>query len=93
MLRTKFRLHFEDKDLDPEIIAIFNKDSDLVKKIFRADRKEIFLKILNSGYKLKPTFNNLVFILNHLIDNGSPEISKLIPKHIKIDLETKFPKK
>lgn len=93
MLRTKFRLHFENKQLDPRIISIFNSDNNLVKSIFKVDRKEIFLKILSSGYKLKPTFNNLVYILNHLINKSSPAIESLVPRHIKIDLETKFPKK
>lgn len=90
MLRTKYRLHFENKDLRKEIIDIFNNDNDVVKKIFKADRKKIFLRIISSGYKLKPTFDNLVYVINYLIENGSKEINRLVPTHIMVDLKNKF---
>jgi len=92
MLRTKYRLHFENKDIRNEIIDVLNKNHNVAKSLFKADRKKIFLKIIASGYKMKPNFDNLVYVVNYLMDDGSPEIDKLVPEHIMIDLKNKFPK-
>lgn len=92
MLRTKYRLHFEKKSLRDEIVNIFNKDNDVAKSLFKADRKQIFLKIISSGYKMKPTFDNLVYVVNYLMENSSQEINQLVPEYIMIDLKNKFSK-
>ena len=62
------------------------------KNLFKADRKKIFLIIILSGYKVKPNFGNLVYVVNYLMEKGPPEIDKLVPGHIMIDLKNKFPK-
>lgn len=41
---------------------------------------------------MKPNFDNLVYVVNYLMEKGSPEIDKLVPGHIMIDLKNKFPK-
>ena len=62
------------------------------KNYLRRIEKKIFLKIILSGYKMKPNFDNLVYVVNYLMEKGSPEIDKLVPGHIMIDLKNKFPK-
>lgn len=92
MLRTKYRLHFENKDIRNEIIDVLNNNNNNVaKNLFKADRKKIFLKIISSGYKMKPTFDNLIYVVNYLMDDRSSEIDKLVPEYIMIDLNNKFP--
>ena len=92
MIRTKYRLHFENKQMSSKIIDVLNKDNSVAKNLFKADRKKIFLRIISSGYKMKPNFDNLVYVVNYLMENGSPEIDKLVPEHIMVDLKNKFPK-
>ena len=74
MIRTKYRLHFENKQMSSKIIDVLNKDNSVAKNLFKADRKKIFLRIISSGYKMKPNFDNLVYVVNYLMENGSPEI-------------------
>lgn len=92
MLRTKYRLHFSNKPLNSAIVKIFNDVPGVAKKIFKADRRAIFLKIMKSGYKLKPDFDNLVYVVNYLIDDSSKEINDIVPQHIMVDLKNRFPK-
>lgn len=47
---------------------------------------------MKSGYKLKPDFDNLVYVVNYLIDDSSKEINDIVPQHIMVDLKNRFPK-
>lgn len=85
MLRTKFRLHFKDKELDNQIHTFLNTDRELAKQIYKADREEIMRKIGYSKLNIPISFDNIVYIINHLY-LGLDVINNIVPKNISIDL-------
>ena len=44
MLRTMYRLYFENKQISSKIIDVLNKDNGVAKKLFKADRKKNIFK-------------------------------------------------
>ena len=68
MLRNKFRLRFENPVLSVPLMEFLQKDQDLVKKLYRADREEpilFFASSLSDGIPL--TVDNLVLVCNELL--------------------------
>ncbi|MGL0937546.1 RelA/SpoT family protein [Vibrio vulnificus] len=76
MLRNKFRLR-AGNDLKPELNSIMDKD-DIGKRLYRLDRTELILKILNKDIRLPLTINTLVFIANYYYIRDS-RISDIAP--------------
>ena len=67
MLRNKFRLRFENPVLSVPLMEFLQKDQDLVKKLYRADREDPIL-FFASGYSegIPLTVDNLVLVCNEL---------------------------
>lgn len=81
MLRNRFRIRFREEPLSKDIIEIFDKDSELVKNLFRIDRGLFLEKILLDGIKVPLTFSNVVYILNlYFLKNES--IRQITPEFI-----------
>lgn len=66
MIRNKFRLRFILHDLSDDLLTIFKTNDDIVKKIFKLDRKDLLNKLVNSGLRMPITFNNICFLCNYL---------------------------
>lgn len=67
MLRNKFRLRFENSTISVPLLEFLQKDTELVKKIYRIEREEpirFFASDLSEGIPL--TVDNLVFVCNEL---------------------------
>lgn len=78
MIRNKFRLRFILKDLSNDLIIILKMNDNIVKEIFRIDRRELLRKIMNSGLKMPITFSNIYFLCNFLYIKN-PEILEITP--------------
>ena len=67
MLRNKFRLRFENPVLSVPLMEFLQKDQDLVKKLYRADREDPILFFASSYSEGIPlTVDNLVLVCNEL---------------------------
>lgn len=85
MLRTKFRLRWQQPTLSKEIQHAFNMNNDLAKSIFRIDRNELLSKLVLFRIDLPVTPSNIVFICNHFFLN-SDCLNNLTPKPIRDEL-------
>ena len=66
MLRNKFRLRFQQKPLNQKIINFFNNNNEIAKKIFKLNRSKLLEKLFVSRIAIPITFDNIVYILNHI---------------------------
>lgn len=82
MLRNKFRLRFNETQLDDRIIKILDKDQSLSKELFKADRSLILNNIFNDGIRIPLTLTNLTHIINAYYLQDSQLIS-IAPDYIK----------
>lgn len=83
MLKNKLRIHLADSTLDPEIINIFDKSSDIAKNFYRMDRKSLLLFLACKMQQTVPlTLSNIVYITN-LLWVKDYEIKKITPKLLK----------
>lgn len=83
MLRNHLRIHFEDTEISPEIIELFNSSHDLVKDFFKVDRKKLLLYL--SHEKMVPfpkKMNNIIYIINELMIQNE-QLSELTPPLLK----------
>ena len=67
MVRHKFRLRFENPRISVPLKEFLEKDTDLVKKIYRSEREEtirFFASELSDGIAL--TVDNLIFVCNEV---------------------------
>ncbi|AKU57230.1 RelA/SpoT family protein [Vibrio parahaemolyticus] len=76
MLRNKFRLR-TGNDLSLKLENIIGQD-DIGKLLYRLDRTELILKILNKGIRFPLTINTLVYIANYYYIRDS-RISNVTP--------------
>ena len=83
MLRNKFRLRFENPVLSVPLMEFLQKDQDLVKKLYRADREEpilFFASRFSQGIPL--TMDNLVLVCNELL-LGRKDLEERTPMMIR----------
>lgn len=85
MLRTKFRLRWQSQELGVDIQALFNQDNELAKSIFRVDRQELLMKLVESRIDIPVTPSNLVFICNHFYIKSN-DIAVLAPAPVIAEL-------
>lgn len=65
MLKYRFRIHFVDCNLRPELGEILNDNPDLAKQFFRLNRNTVLLSLVYQTKALIPiTVDNLVYLLN-----------------------------
>lgn len=95
MLRSHFRLRLDNQKLDPQIIEILNADTNLAKRLFRANRRDLLLFLSHKAVQRFPkNISNMVYINNALtIQNEKlTEITpELIKRQVKKYLETEQP--
>lgn len=79
MIRTKFRLRFEDSLLDSALSKIINDDDHLLRELFKIDRNGVIEKLLSySGIYLLSKVSSFIFFVNHFfIKNTS--LNKITP--------------
>lgn len=92
MLRNKFRLRFELKPLDTEIIAIFNKDKALVKQFLRIERNSVIYSLVGHQLAMDITFDNLVFLCNYLFFKNE-KLTRITPGYILVHFDEIFDNK
>lgn len=80
MIRSKYKIRFEKGSLDNEIVALFNNNSDLAKKFYKADRNILAEKLSFSKGVITSTFDNIIFIINYF-EVKSKEIECLMGKN------------
>lgn len=86
MLRTKFRLRAGGY-LESDLIDILNSNQEIVKKIFRVDRRDFMLKLLKSNLVLPINLSNIVYLSNHFFI-FSDDITAVTPNAILNELPT-----
>lgn len=82
MLRTKFRVRFQDKSISKEMEAHLSSHTDLTKTIYRLNRRDFLQKLIKSKASIPLTMDNFIYLLNllHLKDEN---IFKMMPSVIK----------
>lgn len=76
MLRMKFRLQFDKKELSLSSLLAENKR--LAKRIFRFDRIDLISKVAKSGLHVPVSFDNIVYLIIYL-ENHDLNLDKIIP--------------
>lgn len=67
MLKSKFRIHMDDSsELHPDILAVFDKNKEIAKQLFKCSRKKLIRELLKTDAP-QPTYNLIVKILNDQI--------------------------
>jgi len=89
MLRNKFRLRFKLSPLHQDILKILDSKPKLAKELFRIDRIDVLEAIVNSHIRISITFDNIVFLCNHLFLHDS-DIEKLVPEILTDDFKYFF---
>lgn len=69
MLRNKFRLRFDSQLLSPGVHQLLDRDPQLAKELFRADRRRILSRLATSDIRLPLTLDNICFLANHFTLN------------------------
>jgi putative GTP pyrophosphokinase len=92
MIRNKFRIRFLRDEIESNIERVIEKKQ-LLKSIYRIDRKEILDFLIHSKIKIPLKMNNLIFLINHFYLKEK-ELSDLTPTFIKDRFkENKYKKK
>lgn len=83
MLRNHFRLRVDHSELDYNIISLLDRDPELAKSIFRADRTELLLFLSKNKMAYLPKkINNIVYIVNALLI-GDERLLSITPPVLK----------
>ena len=83
MIRNKFRLRFENPVLSVPLMEFLQRDTELVKQLYRSDREEpirFFADKISEGIPL--TIDNLVLVCNEL-SLGRKELEDRTPMVIR----------
>src|SRR5699024_6688154 len=83
MIRNKFRLRFENPVLSVPLMEFLQRDTELVKQLYRSDREEpirFFADKISEGIPL--TIDNLVHVCNEL-SLGRKELEDRTPMVIR----------
>ncbi|MDR1198314.1 MAG: RelA/SpoT domain-containing protein [Prevotellaceae bacterium] len=89
MLRNKYRLRFDLAPLDAYLSELLDKENEIAKLIFRIERCAIINKIMSTNFRMKITFDNIVYLCNYLAVKNS-EIYSVTPDIIKDDFREYF---
>ncbi len=79
MLKSKFRIKMDDTEgLNPEIISIFDKNTDVAKQFFKCSRQKLIRELLTLDHP-HVSYNLIIGLLNkHIVKN--PDIEKICAK-------------
>lgn len=80
MIKQKFRLRFQEEELDSEIIKLINNE-DLAKKIFRLDRVEVIKKMHEKSFVYPLTLNNFFYFTN-LLEINNNNVKEITPNEM-----------
>ena len=81
MLRNKFRLRFELEPLSPEIVTVFDKNTELAKQFLKIERNLVLSNLVSYHLVMNITFDNLVFLCNYLFFKNE-ELTALTPPNL-----------
>lgn len=65
LLKTKYRIRLKNEVLNGELKQLLTTDKELMKRIFRVDRKKFISSFINSNIRIPLTIENLVLLINH----------------------------
>ena len=82
LIRNKFRLKFQLKELKGDIKTIMDKKPEIGKKILKLNRNEVLNKISSLENSFPINLNNTVFLINELYIKDK-ELEQLTPELIK----------
>ena len=82
-------LRFKLQDLSNDLLEIFNTDDNIIKRIFKLDRKDLLYKLVNSELRMPITFNNICFLCNYLYIHDE-RITQLTPSILLDDFKYYF---
>lgn len=82
LIRNKFRLKFQLKELKEDIKTIMDKKPEIGKKILKLNRNEVLNKISSLENSFPINLNNTVFLINELYIKDK-ELEQLTPELIK----------
>ena len=92
MLRHKFRLRLQDGSLlHEDIHRLLTDDTDLAKRLWRADRARLLKRVACSGLEIPWTFDNLVHVICAVEEIDHAALSGLRPGFIARRLDEAFP--
>lgn len=84
MLRSHFRLRLDSNKLDPPIAALLDADTELAKKFFRVNRRDLLLFLSHKEIQSFPkNINNMVYISNALTIQNE-QLTEFTPELIKV---------
>lgn len=86
LIKTKFRIRLKTEVLNDKIKSLLSSDKDLLKKIYRVDRKKFLSTFLNSKIRLPLTIDNLILMINHF-ELRDPRISEFESDFVKGEFE------
>ncbi|MGQ1891586.1 hypothetical protein ACT29H_14190 [Thermophagus sp. OGC60D27] len=86
LIRTKYRLRFRLNSLKRDISELLDKKPEVAKALFKADRKKILDFFALSNISVPITFDNIVFIINHILLNDE-DLKNLTPSIIENELK------
>lgn len=86
MLRNKFRLKFDNKVLDANIVEILNKKPELAKSILKCDRMAVLLKLYNQNLHLPVSLSNFVYAYN-VIFSKDEDLLAITPEVVKSEIK------
>ena len=66
MLRNVFRLRIPQDSLSPTIASYLDSNTQLAKELYKIDRIKFLSKISASKLSIPLSYNNLIYIVNHL---------------------------
>ena len=90
MLRNHLRLHTIDLHLSANITKALNEDTELTKRLFRIERKDVIDSLLKLGTAFPLKMDNLVFLINRLLANPSEALKQMENRVIKDLLDKKI---
>lgn len=77
MFNTKLRIRLVDSSLPSPLRDLLHTEVHLAKDLFRTDRSELLISLLNMRGSLPLTLENIVFAMNRISPSKSDEITKL----------------
>ncbi|MCL7753328.1 hypothetical protein [Polaribacter sp. Z022] len=86
LIKTKYRIRLKNEILNKDLESIIIKDKELLKKIFRVNRRKFLTKFLNSKIIIPLTLENLIILINHFEINDD-RIRKFETNFIKGEFE------
>jgi ppGpp synthetase/RelA/SpoT-type nucleotidyltranferase len=86
LIKTKYRVRLKNEVLNDELKKLLATDKELLKRIFRIDRKKFFSSFLKSKIRIPLTLENLVLLINHF-EIKDPRIREFESDFVKGEFE------